>query len=296
MNLLFAGNYKLSIEQINSIKNKGYRLFIMPEEKDKLPLPPEEIDVVVCNWLFVYHRIELFKRLKKVQLLSAGTDRIDLQYINNNKIELNTARGVYSVPMAEYVVSQILRIYKKTDDFLKNQEIHKWEKQRDIEELSDKKIVIVGMGSVGTEVAKKLSVFTENIIGVDIAQVTNEYVSKMFSIDELYSVIPEADIIILTLPLTDETKGLFDYKIFNQMKENSMLINIARGAIINTKDLLKSMNNSKPKYAVLDVFEEEPLNDDSEIWNKENVTITPHNSFISNKNNERMWNVISNFL
>ena len=93
----------------------------------------------------------------------------------------------------------------------------------------------------------------------------------------------------MTLPLTDETRGMFNGEMFSHFKDGSVLVNISRGAVVNENDLIKALENGKPSGAVLDVFENEPLDESSKLWDMKNVIITPHNSFVSPKNNARLF-------
>ena len=113
----------------------------------------------------------------------------------------------------------------------------------------------------------------------------------MYGLDKLDMAIANADVVVLTLPLTDETKHLFNKERFGKMKNGAVLVNIARGAVVDTGALIEALN-SKLGGAVLDVFEEEPLNENSPLWDLENVIITPHNSFVGEGNKERLWEVI----
>ena len=102
--------------------------------------------------------------------------------------------------------------------------------------------------------------------------------------------------LILTLPLTDETRNMFNKELLSQCKNDAILVNIARGAVVDEEDLINALKANKLGGAVLDVFETEPLDEKSELWDFQNVVITPHNSFVSPKNNERLYNVVYNNL
>lgn len=290
MNILLAGNFKYNLEHINYLEKMGFKLFFLEKESDRLPLEAATIDVVVCNWLFVYHDITDFKRLKYIQLLSAGVDRVPVKYITEHGIELHNARGVYSIPMAEYAVCGVLQLIKHTRFFAENQNKRKWVKDRGLLELSDRTIGIVGFGSVGQEVAKKFSAFTNKIMGFDIYDSRcSEY--DVFNVDKLDDMLKDIDVLIFTVPITDKTKGYFNYSRMSKMPQNSIIVNISRGGVVVEKDVVKAIRDGILLGAVLDVFDEEPLTND-ELWDCKNIIITPHNSFVSNRNDERMWNVI----
>lgn len=232
--------------------------------------------------------------MKYIQLTSAGYDRVPLDYITKNNIKIYNAKGVYSIPMAEFVISSVLQIYKQNRFFNDNQKKHIWEKNRNLLELFGKNVCILGCGNVGTECAKRFKAFECNVYGVDINIYQNKYFDEIINIKSLNEILPKGDIVVLTLPLTSLTKHLFDKNKFNLMKENAILINISRGAIINTDDLINY--SSKLNAIILDVFEEEPLNENSPLWNMSNVIITPHNSFVGENNNARLYKLILNNL
>ena len=290
-NLLLTGAFKYNQEQLNKLENLGYEIVFIQDERKALSIDVSYIDAVVCNSLFLYNNIEWFKNLRTIQLTSAGLDRVPLEYIKEKGIELFNARGVYSIPMAEWAILKILEIYKKSRVFYKNQEQYKWEKQRDLLELTDKTAAIIGYGSVGTEIAKRLKAFGVKVIGVGRSEVESEYLNEYLLIDDLEAVLVKSDIVILTLPLTDDTRHLIDKDKISIMKDNTLLINVSRGGIIDETALIESLRNDRFFGVALDVFEEEPLNA-SPLWDCENVIITPHNSFVSDKVNERLFELM----
>ena len=190
-------------------------------------------------------------------------------------------------------MSGVLQLYKQSGYFHENQKAHKWEKHRGLLELFGKNVCIVGCGSVGTECAKRFKAFGCNVVGVDIKPYHNEEYDIILSLESLDDVLKDADVIILTLPLTDETKHLMNDARFSALKESAVIVNMARGAVIDTQAMIEAL----PKIggAVLDVFEEEPLDENSPLWDMENVILTPHNSFVGEGNRERLSeNIFSN--
>ena len=291
MNLLVTGAWGEGSKRIPDLEALGHNVSFMQFEKERLPCEYEWVEGIICNGIFLYHDIEKFTNLKYIQLTSAGFDRVPIDYITSNNIELHNARGVYSVPMAEFAVSGILNFYKKNRVFFENQNKHLWEKQRDLLELSGKTVCIIGCGSVGGECAKRLKAFDCKVIGVDLVVKDFDYFDKVYGLVDVKSAVSVSDIVILTLPLTQETRNMFNHKLFSVFKDNTLLVNIARGGIVNTDALLKALS-TKLMGAVLDVFEDEPLELSSPLWDMDNVIITPHNSFVSNKNNERLSEII----
>lgn len=292
MKLLITGAWNCSEKQITALREMGHEIVFQQQEKDPLVCNAEEIEGVICNGLFLFHDIEKFSRLKVIQLTSAGYDRVPLDYVKAHDIKIFNARGVYSKPMAEYAVSGVLQLYKKSRFFYDNQKLRIWEKNRDLLELCGKTVLIVGCGSVGTECAKRFLAFECNVVGVDAFPYVNECFEEMCGLNRLDEKLSQADVVVLTLPLTEDTRGLFDAERFDKMKNGSVLVNIARGAIVMEEALLNALDN-KLYGAVLDVFEEEPLRAESALWAKENVILTPHNSFVGECNSIRLFELIN---
>ena len=292
MKLLLTGAFNYSHEQLKLIENLGYDITFVQNELEKLNINVSEFDAVVCNGLFLHNDIDDFLSLRFVQITSAGYDRVPVKKIKANSINLCNARGVYSAPMAEWAVLKALEIYKNSRLFYKNQSNNIWLKDRTLLELTDKNVAVFGAGDIGTKCAKRFSAFDANVIGIDISDIQSEYFNEKYLISDIEKVLKKSDIVILMLPLTDMTYHLFDEKMFSKFKDNSVLINVSRGAVIDENALINAIDNNKFLGVALDVFENEPLGSDSPLWNKENVLISPHNSFVSDKTNERLFNVI----
>ena len=293
MKLLVTGAWRCTAEQLNSIELLGHTVVFMQNEKDGLPCAYEEIEGVICNGLFLYHSIEKFASLKFIQLTSAGFDRVPMEYIQKQGISICNARGVYGIPMAEFALSGVLQLYKQSRFFYENQKNGVWEKRRDLLELYGKTVCIVGCGNVGTECAKRFQAFGCSVIGVDLFPREDGHYEKMYGLAELDAGLSQADVVVLTLPLTEETRYMLNEQRFEKMKDGSVLVNIARGAVVDEKALLRALDE-KLLGAVIDVFEEEPLGKDSILWKKENVLITPHNSFVGDGNTGRLFQIIKN--
>ncbi|WP_249594894.1 NAD(P)-dependent oxidoreductase [Peribacillus frigoritolerans] len=292
MKLLLTGAFKYNEEQINILKFLGYEIIFVQDERVPLQMDVSDIEAVVCNGLFLYNDINMFKNLKYIQLTSAGLDRVPLNYINEHGISLFSAKGVYSIPMAEWAVLKILEIYKKSRQFYLAQHDHKWEKQRDLLELTDKTAAIIGFGDVGTEIAKRLKVFGVNIIGVGRRQIDSDLLDEYYTIDDIDEVLRKSNIVILTLPFSEETYHLLDAKKIANMKDSCVLINVSRGGVIDEVALIDALKGNKFFGVALDVFEEEPLSKDNQLWDLDRVIVTPHNSFVSDKVNERVFELI----
>lgn len=292
MKLLLTGAFKCTQEQIEYLQSLGHEIVFVQDERKKLDFDVSNIEGVICNGLFVYNDIERFKSLRYVQLTSAGYDRVPMDYVKAHGIEIHNARGVYSVPMAEFALTGILQLVKQSRFFYESQKRHLWEKSRTVSELAGKTAVIVGAGNIGTEVAKRLKAFDVTVVGVDVTDRKMPYFDKIVLLESLDAQLNTADIVVLTLPLTDETKGIFDRLKFDSVKDGAIFVNIARGQLVVENDLIDALNRGKLSGAVLDVFEQEPLAKESPLWNMENVIITPHNSFVGEGNDSRLSEVV----
>lgn len=292
MRLLLTGAFSYSEAQLNALRALGAELVFQKDERGAPETDFAAVEAAVCNGLFLYHDIKEFKNLKCIQLTSAGLDRVPLDYIQEKGIKLYNARGVYSVPMAEWALCGVLSLYKHLNDFSEKQKNHLWEKDREVRELQGDTVLIVGCGSVGTECAKRFKAFGMRVMAADIVKPQSDVYDAYFSMQEIDKGLETADVIVLTLPLTEETRGFFRAEHFSHCKNGAILVNIARGAVVKEKDLTNALVSGNLGGAVLDVFEDEPLTKDSPLWELENVMITPHNSFVSPKNNERLFSVM----
>ena len=291
MNLLITGAWQDAQKHIPELERMGHSVLFMQYENDVLPCGYDWVEGVVANGLFQSHGIEKFTRLHYIQVTSAGLDRVPLEYAAEHGIELHNARGVYSVPMAEYAVGGVLQLYRQAAFFRENQRLRRWEKKRELAELYGKTVCIIGCGSVGTECARRFSAFGCRVIGVNRHPREDENYYSMVPVGALGEVLPEADVVVLAVPLTEETRRLIDAEKLGKMKLGAVLVNIARGAVVDERALEAALG-ANLGGAVLDVFEEEPLSAESPLWDMENVIITPHNSFVGDGNAERLKSVI----
>lgn len=296
MNLLITGAWQDARAHIPQLREMGHAVEFLQYEKDALPCGYDWVEGVVCNGLFLHHPIEKFENLKYIQLTSAGLDRVPMDYVTEHEIEIRNARGVYSVPMAEFALAGVLQLYKHLDFFRENQKRHIWEKHRRLLELAGKRVCILGCGSVGTECARRFSAFGCHVTGVATAGREQPYFDTVIPLAEMEAVLPQADVLVLTVPLTAQTRHLVNTAVLNKLKPGAVLVNIARGAVVDTRALADALRAGQLGGAVLDVFEEEPLGPDSPLWELENVIVAPHNSFVGDGNGRRLTNIILNHL
>lgn len=291
MNLLITGAWQQAADYICTIEQQGHAVSFLQYERDEIPCDYEWVEGVVCNGLFLHHDIEKFTNLKYIQLVSAGYDRVPMDYVKAHGIRINNARGVYSIPIAEYVLGNVLYLYRQAAAFAENQKNHYWKKRMGLLELFDKNVCIVGCGSIGTECAKRFEAFGCHVTGVATKARMEEHYEKIVGMEDLGEVLKVSDIVVLALPLMESTKGLMNADMFAKMKQGAILVNVARGAIVDEEALIGALEE-KLGGAVLDVFTEEPLGENSPLWDMEHVIVTPHNSFVGEGNGKRLADVI----
>ena len=296
MKILITGalNYDENFKKL--LVDMGYEIEYLQNELQDVKKKYVDIEGIICNNFFLHNDIEEYKKLKFIQLTSAGLDRIPMEYIKKKGIKLYRAENVYSIPIAEWVIMRLLEVYKNLNFFIENQKNKKWEKNRELDELTGKEIAILGCGNIGEEIAKKLKAFDCRIIGADIREINNKNFDEIKSIKELKSILKDKDIVILALPLTEKTKHLINRESISWMKKNTILVNVARGSLIKEEHLIEKLKENYFKAVILDVFEEEPLEEKRELWTEKKVLLSPHNSFISLKNGERLKMIIENNL
>ncbi|WP_407270946.1 D-2-hydroxyacid dehydrogenase [Radiobacillus sp. PE A8.2] len=215
-------------------------------------------------------------QLQWIQSWSAGVDNYPLQLIADNSIHLTTASGVHSYPISETIFALMLGWTRKIDTYVRNKTNKIWDHGNLKLEIHQKTIGIIGVGAIGKETAKIAKAFDMKVIGVRNTNKPEPFVDEMVTIDQLHDILPSCDFVVLTLPLTEQTNHLFGKDEFKLMKHSSFLINIGRGEVVNEQALIEALQNEEIAGAGLDVFENEPLEKTSPLWEMENVIITPH--------------------
>ena len=291
MRLLVTGAWQGAKEHLDTLAAMGHEVAFLQQEKEALPVDPAWVEGAICNGLFLHHPLSGFPNLRYIQLTSAGFDRVPMDEVKAGGIEIRNARGVYSVPMAEHAVWGVLSLYHQAPFFLRNQTQARWEKHRGLLELAGKTVCILGTGSVGTACAARFRAFSCRVVGVNRTVRESAAFDAVLPMDALDDALAEADVVVVTLPLTDATRALLNAGRLEKMKSGAVLVNIARGALIEEAALIDALQ-SRLGGAVLDVFDSEPLPPESPLWTMENVIVTPHNSFVSDGNAARLRDLI----
>lgn len=234
------------------------------------------------------HSIDKDSKLRWLQAWSAGVNNLPLAQLESKNVYLTSANGVHAYPISETIFALMLGLTRKIHSYVRNQTEKKWHHDNLKLEIHEKTIGIVGVGEIGKETAKIAKAFGMKVLGIRHSGKPEQFVDEMYTPDRLNEVLPHCDYVVITLPLTQETQRMFGEKQFGLMKPTSYLINIGRGEIVIEEDLISALQEGKIAGAGLDVFEKEPLSEESPLWDLENVIITPHTSGSTENYNKRV--------
>jgi phosphoglycerate dehydrogenase-like enzyme len=205
--------------------------------------------------------------LRIVQTLTAGVDNIRAAVPDG--VLLCNGRGIHDTSTAELVLTLVLSSLRGVPGFVRGQDRHAWEWGWH-ESLADKTVLLVGYGAIGAAIEARLAAFECSVVRV--ARSAREGVH---AIAELPSLLPAADVVVLVVPLTDATRGLVDAGFLSSMKEGALLVNVARGPVVDTAALVEALRAERVR-AALDVVDPEPLPPDSPLWDCPGLLISPH--------------------
>jgi phosphoglycerate dehydrogenase-like enzyme len=220
----------------------------------------------------------LAPKLRWVQLTSAGVDRAARSGLLESEIMLTSASGLHATPIGEFVLCVMLMFCKGAPKFIRAQQRHEWARHMS-QELFGKTVGVVGLGHIGTEVARLSKAFGCRVIATRRSiteRISDELVDELLPPGELPALLGESDFVVLSVPLTNETRHIIGEAELRAMKPSGVLINIARGAVVDEASLVRALKEGWIGGAGLDVFEREPLPPDSELWDLENVIVSPH--------------------
>lgn len=205
------------------------------------------------------------------QLAAAALTRSEL-----DRIQWTSSAGVHTTPLAEWSIFGILAFRKGLPGLQRDARVHRWGDHQPVDELRDTTVLVVGLGEIGREVARLAEAFGMRVLSVRRSE---------GNLDEL---LPQADAIVVTLPLTDETRGLIDRSRIARMREGAVFVNVGRGAVVDEEALIDALESGRLRGAALDVFAHEPLPPTSPLWDLENVIVSPHTAALSVRENERV--------
>jgi phosphoglycerate dehydrogenase-like enzyme len=237
---------------------------------EPLPDSKDEVEFIVLPFGFTpqaLNRITSLPSLKVIQLMSAGAEHIR-PYVPA-RIILCNARGAHDAATAEWTVGAIIAHLRNFPRFARAQERQEWDFISS-ESVAGKHVLIVGYGSIGAAVERRLAGWE-----VTIDRIARNERTGVHPIGELHQMLPQADVVVILLPVTDETRHLVNAEFLGQLKDGALLVNAARGAIVDTDALLKELTSTRIR-AALDVTEPEPLPKNHPLWHAPGLLLTPH--------------------
>jgi phosphoglycerate dehydrogenase-like enzyme len=268
----------------------GHQIVTVPAtdlfEIDGRPVDPETVNAEVV-WLSLDSRASgLFRTLavrllkspatRWTQVFSAGLDDPSFQKFMAKGVRISKSSS-QAVAIAEYVVGHAVSLLVPIEAQRAAQAAHEW-RHTPWREVGHTRWLLVGYGSIGREIARRIKAFGIDLTVVRRSKTDTELADRVVTQAELSAALPNADVVVLACPLTDETRGLADPAFFAAMKPGAMLINIGRGALVDEDALRAGLDRDQPGRAVLDVFATEPLPADSWFWDHPKVRVSAHTS------------------
>lgn len=230
---------------------------------------------ILYAWNFPSELLAKMPRLRWIQAMGAGVDQFLVSGLPDS-VRLTRAAGVFGSWMAEYVLAWCGWVAQRMERFREHQRQQRWAPELLPDRLHGKTLAIVGLGEIGGEIARLARAFGMRVIGVSRSGKRAPGVNAVYRPPALTRALSQCDFAVLTLPLTDATRGLIGERELRAMKSTAWILNIGRGPVIQEAALLRALDERWIAGAVLDVFETESLPPDHPFWDRENVVVTPH--------------------
>ncbi len=291
--LLPAGKSAASDAMLQSLQqvSDGVELIAVPG-RDQLAVALQEADALLgfCT----PEVLQAGKKLRWIQSYSAGVDRCVASAEQQQNLLLTNMQRVHGPAIAEHVLFMLLSLARDLPHYQRLQADSSWgQGKRPAMEIQGKTMLVVGLGGIGTEIAKRAHALGMRIIATrNSSREGPDFVTQIGLADELPQLIKQAGVVVNATPLTPATTGLFDAAIFKAMRPDAYFINIGRGASVVTADLITALKQGDLAAAALDVTDPEPLPKDSELWAMPNVLITPHVSSRSDQQRRRVQTLV----
>jgi phosphoglycerate dehydrogenase-like enzyme len=217
------------------------------------------------------------KNLKWLQLNSAGADPYGKPGILPSSVKLTTAVGAYGLTVSEHALSMLMSLFRRLPEYHANQSIPLWKSCGQVRSIYGSTILILGLGDIGGEFARKAKALGAYTIGIRHSlKEKPEFLDEQYPLEDLDTVLPRADAVVICMPATKDTYKLFSKERMAHMNKNCVLVNIGRGSIVDCDALYDAVKNERLYGACLDVTDPEPLPSEHPLWKCPNVIITPH--------------------
>jgi len=234
-----------------------------------------DVDMLLTENSFPTELLHNGLRLRWIHVAAAGVDRFGSVAARLHGVTVTRSVGTLGPRMAEYVFGSVLTLSQDVPRALGQKRERRWESYLQWW-LHSRTLLVVGVGEVGRKVGSVGRAFGMRVLGVVRRPRRMHGIEEVVPIEELHKVLCDAHIVIVTLPLTQQTRGLFGPDEFAAMREDSVFVNIARGSIVQESALVAALRRKRPRWAILDVFDREPLPRSSPLWRLPNAIITPH--------------------
>lgn len=264
------------LDQIKSVAvSLGHQVFFYKAETE---IPQDNFDADII-YGFAPSIVKASKNLKWLCVPWAGVDSLMVPgYFANEECLLTNAAGAYGVSIAEHMIAVSLVMMRRLDQFMAETREGQWNKPRPQKSLKDSRITVLGTGDIGTTFAKRARAFEPAyIIGVcRSGRAGADVYDKVLPVSQLDSVLPETDLLAMSLPATNETRGILSRERLALMPQGAYVVNVGRGSAIDEEALADALDSEHLAGAALDVFQTEPLPQGNRLWKTKNLLITPH--------------------
>ena len=223
-------------------------------------------------------QLQKAKALSILQLTWAGADKYARMEHFPEQVTLCNVSGAFGTVISEYVLGSIVAFYRALPAYWSDQKKHEWQQRPDARTIFGKRVLTLGMGDLGGNVARRMQAFGAHVTGVRRTEKPGlpAGFDEAHTLGRLDALLPEADIVINCLPSTPETIGLMTKTRLLSMKQGALFVNVGRGSLVQNDDLVFALESGHLGGAILDVMETEPLEEQSPLWDMENVLLTPH--------------------
>lgn len=247
----------------------------------------DEVTAIIPRWRLKAEDLDLLPNLRWIQSFSAGVNTYPLAEIAKRGILLTNTRGTHAPQMSDQIMGMVLAFSRPLMECIRHQKERRWQVDYPLEELTEKTLLIVGAGSIGQLLAKKAKAFDMRVVGLKRHPEALPDYDEVRPLDQLEVSLGEADYVVLLAPLTPSTRGMLGEKELRLLKPTAVLINAARGPLVEEAALLRALQEKWFRGAGLDVFSKEPLPEDSPLWDLENLILTPHIGGFSDRHTDR---------
>jgi phosphoglycerate dehydrogenase-like enzyme len=277
------------VERLRSDFPEHHFVYIKDYAEIDREIPDAEVFI---GWTMRPEQLAAARKLRWVHSPAAAVHTLIFPELVASDVTLTNAREVHAPVVAEHVMALLLALAKRIPDCANLQRRHiwgqqaLWEQQPRPREIAGDTLGIVGLGSIGREVARRAKAFGMRVIGTrERPQKPADRVDTIYGPKELPKLLAEADFVVLAAPITSNTKKLIDAAALAHMKPSAYLINVGRGALVDERALAEALRSRRIAGAAVDVFDKEPLPVESELWDVPNLLITPHSAGLT----EKLW-------